>query len=246
VFKTENEFFEHICKKNAIEMHETEQSTDDFENECINDPSDNGSHIKCQNCKKLFKSQKGYGKHVCKGGSKQVSNQIRCRRCSHLCKDRQELNLHIRETHMQRGRGATPTMEFDDLDLKNFYNKYNSYIFDHHELGQPQSFYNFPIDHHFSINDLMSHVNEIYNNQSQSFKINMSFGVILQNSETNEYRYFKAYSNDGIFTLPISISNRTDLENFRTRLSEIDVTDRVNKNRPNTKWKLVLVTNVRY
>jgi hypothetical protein len=92
----------------------------------------------------------------------------------------------------------------------------------------------------------MDHVDDIYENEGQTFKINLSFASILQHTETNEYRYFKAYSNAPVFQLPITISKRSDIPKIREELSKMDVLKKISENRENTKWKLVMVTNIRF
>ena len=92
----------------------------------------------------------------------------------------------------------------------------------------------------------MGFASEIYDDQNQTFKLNLSFGSILQHVETGDYRYFKAYSNYPLLDLPISISNRLDLEKVQDHLNELDLTAYISKDRPDTKWRLVLITNVRF
>ena len=49
-----------------------------------------------------------------------------------------------------------------------------------------------------------------------------------------------------LFTAPMHITNRSALDKFLQKLSEIDITSYVLKARPNTHWQPVMVTNVRY
>ena len=135
-----------------------------------------------------------------------------CSRCNAVCSNRHELNLHIREAHLQRGTGEKVQVEIENPEIKAFYDKYLSFIHDKHELGQPQSFYNWAIANDIIIDDLMNHAEQIYNDQSQSFKINMSFGLILQNIQTEDYRYYKAYSNSPLFERPLHISKKKHLK----------------------------------
>ena len=204
--------------------------------------------IKCSTCQKSFSSLKALNQHKC-GDKPSDSKGVKCRRCGFVCSDRRALGLHIRDKHLQRGRGANQvdTPDFNDPELEACYNTHKSYIFDEHVINQPLSFYNFPLnDESFTLESLCQHADFIYQDQPNSFKLNLSFGMILQNIETQEYRYFRAYSNDPLFQTPLHISKREDLNKLRERLSELDITEYIMKARPNTKWQPVLVTNVRF
>ena len=246
-FKTAKGLGKHICK---IQKYKCTQCSLEFNNfsDCKEHTQSHHknyrqprSTFQCMTCK--FESKKDLTKHIC---NINPAKRITCRRCFRQFDSRHSLNLHIREFHLERVQTGRGTQTFDNPQLEEFYELYKSFIFDKHELGQPQSFYNFPLNNNFSIEDLTSYVNEIYTDQSQTFKINLAFGCILQNITSNEYRYFKAYSNSPIFELPINISRREDIEKFRKRLSEMDVISHITQSRPNSKWKLILVTNVRY
>jgi hypothetical protein len=194
-----------------------------------------------------FKSEKAYGKHICrKKRTISKKTEIKCSRCHTRVASRQELHLHIREVHLQKGAGVSETINIEDAKLLEFYNKYRSYIYEDHDLGQPQSFYNFALDSEFSIDDLMSNVEYIYKDQSQSFRLNMAFGVILQHTTTNEFRYFKAYTNDPLFQRPLYISLRKHILRLKDRLTKLDISKYMMRARKDTKWKPVMVTNVRY
>ena len=76
-----------------------------------------------------------------------------CRRCSAKFHNRHELYLHIREEHNQGVRGNQVTPYIDDPKVRRCYSKYKSFIHD------DQSFYNFPLDHNFSLDDIDCHTN---------------------------------------------------------------------------------------
>ena len=204
--------------------------------------------IICSTCQKQFSSIKALNLHHC-GDNATPSKGVKCSRCGFTCIDRRALALHIRDVHLQRGRGADqfPTPNFTDPELESCYTAHRSYIFDDHVIDQPLSFYNFPLnDETFTLDSLCNYADFIYQDQPNTFKLNLSFGMILQNIETEEYRYFRAYSNDPLFHSPIHISEKEDLNKLREKLSELDITQYILKARPNTKWQPVLVTNVRF
>ncbi|KAJ8307836.1 hypothetical protein KUTeg_014619 [Tegillarca granosa] len=103
-----------------------------------------------------------------------------------------------------------------------------------------------PITNDFTIAQLMRQANDIYDRQHHAFRLNLQFGLILVNTQDREYRYFRPYSNDELFERPIYISRRRDLNRLRLRLQKLNVTDYILQQRPNSKWKPILITNVRF
>ncbi|XP_060570376.1 uncharacterized protein LOC132728723 [Ruditapes philippinarum] len=112
--------------------------------------------------------------------------------------------------------------------------------------GTVRNTYNFPVPSLLNVNQLIEQIEFIFEHSAHSFKVNLSFGLILQNVETGIYRYFVPYYTDGLFLFPQLISNRNDIEKLRKRLSELDISNYFQKQRPNSKWKPVFVTNVLY
>jgi hypothetical protein len=92
----------------------------------------------------------------------------------------------------------------------------------------------------------MGYANDIYQEQQRAFRLNVVFGVILQNRETGQYRYFVPYNNNGVLERPLYISKRTDFERLRLQLQQKDIMTELLRNRPDTKWIPVLVTNVHF
>jgi hypothetical protein len=64
--------------------------------------------------------------------------------------------------------------------------------------------------------------------------------------ETGEFRYFRAYGNESLFERPVYVWRRRDLNRLRLRLQRFDITNYILRQRPDTKWKPYLVTNVRF
>ena len=131
--------------------------------------------------------------------------------------------------------------------LKETYELHKSFILADDRTDDPvQQVYNFPTDNNLDVQDLINQAQEIFEQQSSSFKLNISFGVILYNIETREFRYFKPYNSDFVFTRPISITRVEDLENLRDEIMNLDILTHILTQRPNTKFKPVLITNVRF
>ena len=210
--------------------------------------------IQCESCKKTFKSKKGLEKHIC-------GHSIRCRECNERFMSRSNLYDHYQLLHNQMGGrdelqvppwgNRVAPWENDqgdtvDHELKRTYETHTSVILDTHLESQMQSIFNFPVDNALSIDQLMNQVNEIYDRQNRAFKLNLIFGLILKNTETDAFRYFKPYTNEYVFEKPIYVSKRKDLKKIRSRFQQLNITTYMLRQRPDTKWKPFLLTNVRY
>lgn len=96
-----------------------------------------------------------------------------------------------------------------------------------------------------TISDIGEALQGIYDRQQHAFKVNLSFGFIMRHVETGRYRYFRPFDNVNLFDAPILVSRRQDIVKVLKKLKEMDVLTEMAKNRPNTKWQLVLLTNIR-
>ena len=182
--------------------------------------------------------------------------QYRCRRCTHVFNNRHDLYLHRRLVHYNQMGGAlqlrpwehnqmAPPWAGDDA-LRAVYDANAPLILEQNRLGPIHSVYNFPVTNDVNLNQLMHFAEEVYRQQQRAFRINLVFGVILQNRETNRYRYFVPYNNNGIFERPLYISRRGDLQSLRRELERKDILTELLRQRPDTKWVPVLVTNVHF
>ena len=187
------------------------------------------------------------------------SQQFRCRRCDSSFENRRDLYLHGMRQHFQTGTGFSlglqnppwkdrqaPWIQPDDAKLKDTYEANAPFILERDQEGSVNSIYNLPLTNAFTIPQLMTRAQEIYERQQNAFRLNLEFGLILRHTETGEYRYFRPYSNETLFQRPIYVSKRRDLNRLRLRLQRFNVTDFILRQRPNTQWKPYLITNVRF
>ncbi len=91
----------------------------------------------------------------------------------------------------------------------------------------------------------MEHVTYVFHNRGVAFRMNFSFGLILKNIETQELVYYRPYMNALIFEKPIYVSRKKDLKRVRARFNNYDIVQYMLNQRPNTKFRSVLVTNLR-
>ena len=79
--------------------------------------------------------------------------------------------------------------------------------------------------------------------QQTRFKLNYSFEYVLRNIDTDELRYYHPSSNNAqVLDTAVTISNSNELEEFLRNIAAEDFLE--NFNRPNTKWKLLQITNL--
>jgi hypothetical protein len=185
---------------------------------------------------------------------------FRCRKCNERFTNRKELYLHGMSQHHQTGqgnstlqpvpwtrRGVPPWIsdETEDERLKLVYESNQPIILEPHQETEVQSVYNFPINNDFDIQQIMTAAQDVYDRQHRAFRLNLEFGLILVHTETGEYRYFKPFYNESLFRRPIYISRRSDLNRLKLRLQKLNINDFILRQRPDTKWKPFLITNVR-
>ena len=180
-----------------------------------------------------------------------------CRSCSESFETRRNLYIH---RGLQHGGGETlrdwvggtapwenPNGTVRDPELKRIIEANRRFILGDHRVGQVASTYNFPTNNlDNGPREFETHLNEIYRKEDESFKLNMAFGTVIRHLETGEHRYFVPYENGTVFPEPLTITRREDVDKAKESLSLINPETHFLTNRPDTKWQVVLITNVTY
>ena len=94
--------------------------------------------------------------------------------------------------------------------------------------------------------DIRNMLRAIFRAQKIAFKINLAFGFILSNVETGEKRYYYPSQNGLIFNHPLVVADEADLEKVLQRVGETDWLEYVRQQKPNSKWRIALLTNVTF
>ncbi|KAJ8043358.1 hypothetical protein HOLleu_10409 [Holothuria leucospilota] len=114
----------------------------------------------------------------------------------------------------------------------------------HHRGNRVQDAYNFRITD-LSDASMGNLVSLVYHDQSNQFKLNMSFGFILRNRVTRVLRYYHAsFNNHRLFDHPIMMGNQGDLRHFLEQFDIEDVEQTLLFGRPDSNWVLEFITNV--
>ena len=180
-----------------------------------------------------------------------------CRRCQKRFQNRRELYLHGMREHFQVGgqlqevpwgNQRAPWEEDNAIDerLRTVYEANAPLILQPNAPGPNISVYNFPAGNDVNEDQITEAADAMYEQQHHAFKLNLSFGVILRNRETGEYRYFRPFYNDSVLERPLYVSRRRDLRTLTLRLRRMDLFTQLLRNREDTRWIPVLVTNFRF
>ena len=174
-----------------------------------------------------------------------------CTVCMQSLATRQELFLH-KVSHMEDPRAYLPVQPHFDVEderMNSLLRGNSDLIFRHHHFTQVSADYNFPLT--ISLNqegwirevhhalDLVSNLNN-----SESFKLNISMGLILMHRETQEYRFFVPHNNNAFFKKPIRIDRPSSWREVYRQLDEESLIAYVTQHRENTKWIPLLLTNL--
>ena len=88
----------------------------------------------------------------------------------------------------------------------------------------------------------------MFQEQNNAFKIKLSYGFILRNKNTGQYKYYHSSCNccGRYLDEPSLITNSTDFDGFLERIRETDVLQWAINQRPDSAWVCELVTNVTF
>lgn len=153
----------------------------------------------CSTCSKTFSVKRYFQAHqnhcTSRSNSPQPgpSRQLQCRRCTQSFDDRRQLYLHGMRHHFQKGEGAglqdtpweensAPWSEPDDSKLKDTYESNAATILERDREGSVHSVYNLPLTSAFTVPQLMTRAQDLYERQQHAFRLNLEFGLILRHT----------------------------------------------------------------
>ena len=183
----------------------------------------------CKFCNKLFSSRKELYEHI------------------HLDCLANNVNLDLQDIPFTN---ANEPWKIDDKIDKAFEKTYNCnkkiILAKHSRLEKVDSLFNFPVDNIPTVETLSAQLQDIFELKQTSFKINMSAGYILQHTETKEFKYFRPAMNNAVFDFPILVTDYESFEKLKLKMKSIDLINHFQRNRENTKWRLIYMTNITY
>ncbi|XP_078359971.1 uncharacterized protein LOC144644372 [Oculina patagonica] len=223
----------------------------------------------CKYCDKTFKTQRSLKRHV-----KSVHGQkkaFQCSKCKRAFNRRDNLNRHVGKVH-EKKKSPKPSpprpepqlprppdaLEKDPREcpphlLSDLCENYRQcYINNWHQIrsrqrgGQFSKVYTIRLERD---SDIAAIPRDIFAQQTTAFKINIAFGFILfkeAESEREEVRYYYPSQNGFLFDEPKVVANETDLEGLLEELEGKDWQEYVRERKPNSKWRVALLTNVAF
>jgi hypothetical protein len=220
-----------------------------------NKPANTSKINKCPNCWKIYKYAVVLQKHI---GHCHRRGRVTCRTCGRVCDNHRELYNHKMKEHRKYKRDqlqkppwtndtGAPWGELEEQDKEGFkrtYTLHQSIILAPNQVSDIVSIYNMPCQNDVNSNMIIDFVSKIYDESQRTFKISFSAGLILRHIITGEYRYWKPYRNQEFFTDPFVISSRSDIIDLKEMLETFDLYGYTLKQRPDTKFKCVLITNI--
>ena len=96
--------------------------------------------------------------------------------------------------------------------------------------------------------ELQEPLRQLFEEQTNAFKVNVSFGFILKQKATSRLRYYHSSNNccGRYLEEPSLITNRDDFESFLERIRESDILQWAVAQRPNSDWVCEHVTNATF
>ena len=95
------------------------------------------------------------------------------------------------------------------------------------------------------IESIAQGIENIFQHQTNAFKINFSFSFILQHRETREFRYHYTSNNNQLLNSSKLIRNHQDLNNLLDFLASQDFPSHLKDQRPSTKWVIERIVSLR-
>ncbi len=236
----------------------------------------------CHICHASFASSELLRTHMNEHSSDNVLTQYTCHDCGSVHDGLRALYIHRDMMHggadvppLQRPPWDVPPWIREDgsidEEFQQVYVANERHILRNHRRSNHTHIYNFPTnDLQGGIQELSEHLEYIFLEQRRTFKVNISFGLILRrisddppsdnppSSDPNNsdeldeaeqrgrYRYFIPYRNSNVFPHPFLISDRHDIFKLINKLKQLDIEQYMRQHRPNTKWKLYFIPNMNF
>ena len=111
--------------------------------------------------------------------------------------------------------------------------------------GVLKDLYHFPL---FTMNnnEIVSRLQETIGNYNGRIKINVAFGFILQNRDTDKLKFFHPSNNTMLFEAPRLLDNAGDYRRLVNDIEHVDAFEFARLQRPSTKWTVERIICVRF
>ena len=212
----------------------------------------------CVTCKRSFTKPSLLQAHTCK------VDEYLCESCQRTFGTRKQLDRHQRETQCRlslppepKRRKTTSRTEEDpiqpppsspstqDTELQKVLTDNWGGIRTHVARGTVQRRYNFRLT---SLDTRAVEVRQILEEQTNAFKVNVSFGFVLQHKQTQRYKYYHSSCNccGRFLDEPSLVTNEDTFDAFLERIHQQDVLKWAINQRPDSDWICKIVTNMTF
>ena len=187
-------------------------------------------------------------------GTASTSESYQCPDCDYTCQDWCIYVRHRGRCHQfgygEEDQHIVPALNAGgeaDQALQDLYRRHAHEIFIDHYQGVVHADYNFPTENGaITYRDIRNYLEQILRSESNAFKVNMAFGLILRDTISGEYTYFHPMQTDPILDRPVLISNQRDIDTFMEMLKSLNILEHLSKRRPNTRKIFHSVANVMF
>ena len=205
---------------------------------------ESNKHIQCKQCEKSYVHRRDLLRHIRnKHGGEPKSRSLLKRSVVDEIKDVKKMKLSP----------PSPMVILDDPEIKSFVQKNISAIEKRKRVHRACQSFNFPLkSNNIMPGLLLTQLNEIYDQSEGKLKVQMGIGRILRNKKNRELKYWRAEHCDSHLlqnqkvVQPMKVNSRSDLKGIAEKAASLATEDYLESARPDTKWELVMPTNVRY
>ena len=130
-----------------------------------------------------------------------------------------------------------------DDSVKSLYRQNWTTIKQSVKKGILKDMYHFPISPYDNIPGKLGEVLKYY---KKPVKINVAFGYILRNTETDEMKFFHPSNNTMIFETAQVVSNQNDKIKLKNEIERDDLIEIARESRQSSKWVVETIVCIRF
>ena len=211
-------------------------------------------YCKKRNCNFATKNAAELSYHIAKAHGAKVRNTLNnCVVCQKQFPSFYSLQLRRKKVHQASTKIGSPStncvreimekVDNNSESLKEELAACQHLLEDMHAEHGRQELFNFSLSD-LDTKEIKKKLDEVFANLSCAAKINLALGFLLQNIETNDYRYYYPHENNLLLDRAFLLSNKNDLLNLQNEIEKLDLVETCTQERQNSKWRFTVITNV--
>ena len=211
-------------------------------------------YCKKRNCIYATKNAAELSYHIAKAHGAKIRNTLnKCVVCQKQFPSFYSLQLHRKKVHKastkiessstNRVREIMQKVDNDSESLKEELAACQHLLDNLHAEHGRQEVFNFSLSD-LDTKEINKKLDEVFANLNCAAKINLALGFLLQNIETNDYRYYYPHENNLLLDRAFLVSNKNDFLNLQNEIEKLDLVETCTQERQNSKWRFTVITNV--